>query len=105
MKRDWLVLVSAIALAALLTFVFAYPNPGEAQSSRGCLVPRDQRPDAWALYKSSVFNPNDWAKVAVIHGWADDGDICREIEAFLESTEPGRYLCAPPNGDSDQIRR
>lgn len=67
-------------------------HPSYQSGERG-LVPESQRADAAGIYKSSMFDPDDWQHVATIHGWADDFDVCEEIVEFLERKEPGRYMC------------
>lgn len=49
--------------------------------------------EAVGIFKSSVFDSGDWQHVATLHGWADDLTVCKEITRFLNSKEPGRYIC------------
>ena len=43
------------------------------------------------LYKINVSGQSE--QMALIHGWADDMDVCLEIADFLNGREPNRYSC------------
>lgn len=45
------------------------------------------------LYKINMAGQSE--QMAVIHGWADDMDVCLEIADFLNRNEPSRYSCGP----------
>ncbi len=45
------------------------------------------------LYKINMGGQSE--QMAVIHGWADDMDVCLEIADFLNRSEPNRYNCGP----------
>ncbi len=57
------------------------------------LIHEKQTMEAVGIFKSSVFDSGDWQHVATLHGWADDLTVCKEITRFLNSKEPGRYIC------------
>ena len=43
------------------------------------------------LYKINMSGQSE--QMALIHGWADDMDVCLEIADFLNGSEPNRYSC------------
>ena len=73
-----------VALALLLT---------ACEAEAFCLPGWEQTTGTYVLFKSSFFDESEWQQVAIVHGWAEDKNVCDEIVEFLHRTEPDRYQC------------